>query len=196
MNTVRRFCLFALSLSSKKYARRGLDGWGPDRPEGVNLVRAEAAAISIGGCGSGHPHPSTPRRGNTRTPAIWPGFVALRPRVVFCLVSLGRGIVRVGRSIVELSVLVQQTASNRFRAWCGVPVPAEAEGTTRDEALANLQSEIGSKMRGAEVARLFIGRPPPSTAIWPDDEFTRDWLASIAAVRAAADQQPDPWDAP
>lgn len=97
---------------------------------------------------------------------------------------------------MELSVLVQQTASNRFRAWCGTPVTAEAEGTTRDEALANLQSEIGSKMRGAEVARLFIGRLPPASAIWPDDQFTQDWLAGIAAARLAADQQPDPWEAP
>jgi hypothetical protein len=45
-----------------KKTRRGLEGWGPDRPEGMNLVRAEAAAISAGGCGSGHPHPSIPRR--------------------------------------------------------------------------------------------------------------------------------------
>ncbi len=38
-------------------------GWGPDRLEGVNLVRSEEAAISARGCGSGHPHSTGPRRG-------------------------------------------------------------------------------------------------------------------------------------
>jgi hypothetical protein len=97
---------------------------------------------------------------------------------------------------VELSVLVQQTAADRFRAWCTVPVAAEAEGTTRDEALAKLKNEIDAKTRGVEVVRLVIGRPIPTTPIWPDDEFTRAWLEGIKVARAAADQQPDPWDVP
>jgi hypothetical protein len=97
---------------------------------------------------------------------------------------------------VELSVLVHQTAADRFRAWCSAPVAAEAEGATRAEALANLKTEIGAKLQGAEVARVVIGRPIPSAPIWPDDEITRAWLDGIAAARAAADQKPDPWDVP
>jgi hypothetical protein len=97
---------------------------------------------------------------------------------------------------VELSVLVQQTANNRFRAWCAQPVAAEAEGATRDEALANLKTDIEAKTRGVEVVRIVVGRPIPTAPIWPDDEITRAWLDGIAAARAAADQQPDPWDAP
>jgi hypothetical protein len=97
---------------------------------------------------------------------------------------------------VELTVLVQQTANNRFRAWCAQPVAAEAEGATRDEALAGLQADITAKLQGAEVARLVVGWPIRSTPIWPDDEITRAWLDGIAAARAAADQKPDPWDVP
>lgn len=97
---------------------------------------------------------------------------------------------------MELSVLVQQTANNRFRAWCAVPVAAEAEGATRDEALAKLTSEINTKLQGAEVAHVTVGWPIRSTPIWPDDEITRAWLEGIAEARAKADQQPDPWDVP
>lgn len=97
---------------------------------------------------------------------------------------------------MELDVLVQQVATDRFRAWCSAPIGAEAEGTSRDEALANLRTEIGTKLQGAEVARIVVGRPIPSAPIWPDDEFTRAWLEGIKAARAAADQQPDPWDVP
>ena len=97
---------------------------------------------------------------------------------------------------MELSVLVQQTASDRFRAWCEHPIAAEAEGATRAEALANLQTDITTKLQGAEVARVVVGWPIRATPIWPDDEITRDWLAGIAAARAAADQRPDPWELP
>ncbi len=97
---------------------------------------------------------------------------------------------------MELSVLVKQLADNRYRAWCESPVVAEAEGTTRAEALANLTSAVGTKLDGAEVARIVVGWPIRSTPIWPDDEITRDWLEGIAAARAAADARPDPWDAP
>ena len=97
---------------------------------------------------------------------------------------------------MELSVLVKQTASDRFRAWCDTPVTAEAEGATRDEALANLKSEITSKTRDAEVVRVVIGQPISSPPIWPDDDITRAWLEGIAAARAAADARPDPWDVP
>jgi hypothetical protein len=97
---------------------------------------------------------------------------------------------------MELAVLVRRTESGRFRAWCETPVAAEAEGATRDEALARLQSEVGAKLQGAEVASIVVGWPIRSTPIWPDDEFTRAWLEGIAAARAAADQKPDPWDVP
>ncbi len=95
---------------------------------------------------------------------------------------------------MELSVLVKQTAADRFRAWCDSPVIAEAEGMTRDEALTNLSSAIGAKLNGAEVARVVVGWPIRSTPIWPDDEITRAWLEGITATRAATNKQPDSWE--
>jgi len=57
---------------------------------------------------------------------------------------------------MELSVLVQQTAGNGFRAWCGEPIPASAEGATREEALARLRATLEGKAQGVEVVRLTI----------------------------------------
>lgn len=95
---------------------------------------------------------------------------------------------------MELSVLIQQTPGNGFRAWCGEPFPAAAEGATRDEALANLRTALEAKTRGVEVVRLTIGVTPSASPVWPDDQITRDWLAGIAAARQAANDAPDPWD--
>jgi len=98
---------------------------------------------------------------------------------------------------VEFTVLVEHISGNGYRASCGEPLVATAEGATRDEALAKLRADLESRISAdAEVVRLTIQpkRPIPKEPIWPDDQFTRDWLEGIAAVRAAADQTPDPWD--
>ncbi len=94
---------------------------------------------------------------------------------------------------MEFAVLVQQLSGNGYRASCGEPLVATAEGATRDEALAKLRVCLESQTKGAEIVRLTIPRIS-KVPIWPDDQFTRDWLEGIAAVRAAADSAPDPWD--
>jgi hypothetical protein len=97
---------------------------------------------------------------------------------------------------MELSVLIQQVPGNGYRASCGEPIPATAEGATREEVLAKLRAELESRISGAEVVRLVIGPAPlpSSNPIWPDDPITRDWLAGIAAARLAADCSPDSWN--
>ena len=94
---------------------------------------------------------------------------------------------------VELSVLIQPLNGHGFRASSGEPLPAAADGPTRDEALDNLRAILAAKVgAGAEVVRLRVG--PLSGPVWPDDPLTRDWLDGIAAARGAADARPDPWD--
>jgi hypothetical protein len=100
---------------------------------------------------------------------------------------------------MELSVLIQQTDGNGFRAWCGEPLPASAEGVTREEALGKLRAALEARVRDVEVVRLRISENGPSIGkapVWPDDDITRDWLAGIAEARRAADSAPDPWDDP
>ncbi|HEV3437599.1 MAG TPA: hypothetical protein VG122_09570 [Gemmata sp.] len=89
---------------------------------------------------------------------------------------------------MELSVLIQQTAGNGFRAWCGEPIPATAEGATREEALTKLRAALESKTRGVEVVRLTFGPSLPTSPVLPDDQITRDWLAGISAARETADR--------
>ena len=70
---------------------------------------------------------------------------------------------------MELSVLIQQTAGNGFRAWCGEPIPATAEGATREEALDKLRAALESKTRGVEVVFRLTYRPKPHIRpVWPD----------------------------
>jgi predicted RNase H-like HicB family nuclease len=97
---------------------------------------------------------------------------------------------------VELSILIQQTAGNGFRAWCGEPIPTTADGATREEALTKLRAALEAKTRGIEVVRLTIGPSVNTSPIWPDDQITRDWLAGIAAARESADRAAEPWDEP
>jgi hypothetical protein len=97
---------------------------------------------------------------------------------------------------VKLSVFIRATPDGGFRAWCAEPVPISVEGVTRDEALVKLRTELEARARGVEVVEVVLGRPIPTAPIWPDDEITRAWLEGIAAARAAADQQPDPWEVP
>ena len=100
---------------------------------------------------------------------------------------------------MEFAVLIQQVSGNGYRASCGEPLVATAEGATRDEAIAKLRVDLESRTTAAdEIIRLTIHpkRVISKEPVWPDDDITRDVLEGIAAARAAADQQPDPWDVP
>ena len=90
---------------------------------------------------------------------------------------------------MELAVLIQPTPGNGFRASCGDPLPATADGATREQALDNLRATLEERVRGgAEVVCLRIDvRTAPATPIWPDDPITADWLAGIAAARQAGE---------
>lgn len=100
---------------------------------------------------------------------------------------------------MELSVLIQQVSGNGYRASSGSPLVATAEGATRDEALDKLRADLESRTGATDEIVQLIIHPKRSISkepVWPDDQFTRDWLEGIAAVRAAADTAPDPWDLP
>ena len=96
---------------------------------------------------------------------------------------------------MEIPVALQQTESNRFRAWCVQPVEAEGEGATQADALDNVQAALGAKLPDVRVVRV-VGRLLSAQPIWPDDESTRAWLEGITEARGVADATPDPWDVP
>ena len=102
-------------------------------------------------------------------------------------------------SNMELSVLIQQVSGIGYLASCSEPLAASADGATRAEALAKLKADLESRITAEdEIVRLTIHakRALSKEPVWPDDQFTRDWLEGIESVRAAANQAPDPWNVP
>jgi predicted RNase H-like HicB family nuclease len=98
---------------------------------------------------------------------------------------------------MEVSVVLERVANNGYRARCGEPLPASAEGDTREQALDRLRGVLAEKIAaGVEVVRLRVPTVSPSSPIWPDDEFTKAWLAGIAEARRQADEHPLPWEEP
>lgn len=51
---------------------------------------------------------------------------------------------------MELSVLLQQVSGNGYRASCGGPLVAIAEGATRDEALAKLRADLEARTSASD----------------------------------------------
>ena len=97
---------------------------------------------------------------------------------------------------MEFAVLIHRVNGTGYRAATGDPLPAAAEGASREEALGKLRMLLEEQVRGgAELVRLRIAGPQisPSAPVWPDDALTRDWLSGIAEVRRAADQASEPW---
>ena len=74
----------------------------------------------------------------------------------------------------------------------GEPLLATAEGSTRDEAIANLRADLVARVASADIVRMTIPTPISMEPVWPDDDITRDWLEGIAAAPAAEDQQTRP----
>ena len=98
---------------------------------------------------------------------------------------------------MELSVLIQQVSGNGYRASCGEPLVAVAEGATRDEALAKLKADLEARTAASdEIVRLTIHPKISMEPVWPDDDITQDWLEGIATARAAEDRQPESSDLP
>ena len=97
---------------------------------------------------------------------------------------------------MEVTVLIQPLNGAGFRASTGEPLPAAAEGATREEALGKLRALLQERAPArAELVRLQLPVPReiPAAPIWPDDEITRAWLEGIAAARQAADRADEPW---
>jgi hypothetical protein len=95
---------------------------------------------------------------------------------------------------MDMTVVLQPLSGAGFRASCIDPLPASVEGATREEALAKIRAEVVRQLDAVEIVRIPLPPPPPKEPIWPDDEFTRDWLEGIAAARAAADKHVYPWE--
>jgi hypothetical protein len=90
---------------------------------------------------------------------------------------------------VDLTVIIEPTAGNRFRASTGEPLPAAAEGATRAEALAKLEAEMADRLPDVAATRIGLRMSRPVDRIgldeseWRDDpEALADWEAWLKTI--------------
>jgi hypothetical protein len=94
---------------------------------------------------------------------------------------------------MEIAVLIEPHSNQGFRASCRAPFEETAFGLTREAALDGLRHLLSQRLQtGAEIVRLNLHGEARRIPHWPDDEFTRDWLAAIAQARVS--RQPDAWE--
>jgi hypothetical protein len=97
---------------------------------------------------------------------------------------------------MQIPVLIEQSAENRFLARIGEPFALTAEGATRDEALQNVRQMVESRLaNGAELAAIDV---PPEENPWvryagtlKDDPLFDEWQEAIAEYRRERDADPD-----
>ena len=98
---------------------------------------------------------------------------------------------------MDIPVLIEPVAGNGYRASSGPPLGLNAEGPTRDEALANLRRLLDQRLAGgAQVTVLSV---PEASNPWiefagmfnPDDPLVKEWIEIMAENRRKADEDPD-----
>ncbi len=94
---------------------------------------------------------------------------------------------------MDASITIEPISNGGFRATSVNPFAVTVDAATRDEALAKVQAELAR--RRAECGEALRARIAARTEpLWPDNEFTRDWLAGIVAAREAANTHSYPWE--
>ncbi len=93
---------------------------------------------------------------------------------------------------MQISVLVEPTSENRFRASSGDPLKLEAEAPTREEALRKLRELVRCRMKaGAQVVALDIGTSDHPLAqfagMLKDDPLLEPWKRAVAEYRSERD---------
>jgi hypothetical protein len=96
---------------------------------------------------------------------------------------------------MEITILLEPKQGYGYRASSGPPLATEAEGTSREEALSNLRTQIENKLRsGAEILTLEVGTPAHPWARFAgtlqDDPLGEAWVQAMAEYRTNVDNDP------
>jgi hypothetical protein len=99
---------------------------------------------------------------------------------------------------MQIHVLIDPVAGNRYRAYGGPPFPFRAEGETPYEAVQNLRQLIQERLKaGAHVIRIEIpateSHPSAEFAgMWkPDDPLYEEWRQAVEEYRRQVDADPN-----
>jgi predicted RNase H-like HicB family nuclease len=98
---------------------------------------------------------------------------------------------------MNITVLIERTAGNGYRARVGEPLPLVVEGATRDEALAKLKEGFNALLKnGAELASLELGTSAASNpwvkyaGMFKDDPDFQEVVEIIRENRRIMDEDP------
>lgn len=97
---------------------------------------------------------------------------------------------------MQISVVVEPTSENRFRASSGDPLGLQAEASTREEALEKLRELVQSRMKaGVQVVNLDLDAADhplaPFGGMLKDDPLARPWKQAIAEYRRERENDPE-----
>jgi hypothetical protein len=90
---------------------------------------------------------------------------------------------------MEIQVLINPIADNRFQACGGPPFPFVAEGDSPYDAVQNLRKLIEDRLKaGATVCRIDVPAHESSWSQWagmwkPDDPFIAEWQKAVEDYR-------------
>jgi hypothetical protein len=98
---------------------------------------------------------------------------------------------------MQIQVLINPIANNRYQACGGPPFPFIAEGDTPHEALENLRQLIQDRLKaGAVICRIDVPAHESPTAQWagswkPDDPLYQEWRQAVEDYRRQVDEDPN-----
>jgi len=86
---------------------------------------------------------------------------------------------------MQLPILIEREAGNGYRARSGAPLEFCAASATRDEALQNLRTLLGSQLqKGAELVSLEVAWPLPHPISRAFSRNRRSFRARITGLLA------------
>lgn len=95
---------------------------------------------------------------------------------------------------MEIQVLIDSIANNRYRACSGPPFPFIAEGDTPHEAVQNLRQLIQDRLKaGAVICRINVPAHESPMAQWAgswkaDDPLYEQWRQAVEEYRRQSDE--------
>lgn len=98
---------------------------------------------------------------------------------------------------MQIQVLINPLADNRYQACGGPPFPFVAEGETPYDAVQNLRQLILDRIKaGAVVCRMEVPAHENQAAQWagsvkPDDPLYKEWRQAVEDYRRQVDADPN-----
>src|SRR5690349_6264072 len=98
------------------------------------------------------------------------------------------------KDYMEMTVLVERLADDKYRASTGYPVAMESEGRSLSEAVDRLREQAARRLKGSELIQVSIPGPGGTnpwleySGIWKDHPDFEGFLDNISEYRRTANK--------